>query len=89
MGRPKKDEKKISYTIMLEPSIIEEIKEMAIRAEEEPGVFARNILKTGLDDARLFDKAGLLRLIGSSRRQIEKVKKQFNISWDNMDIFDE
>lgn len=89
MGRPRKAEKKVSYTIMLEPTIIGEIKGMAARAEIEPGVFARNVLKTGLDDARLLDKVGLLRLIGSSKRQIEKVKKQFNISWDNIDIFKE
>lgn len=79
MGRPKKKEKKVQFTVMLEPSVINEIKEMSERAELPPGTFARNLLLLGLDDARLFDKAGITRLVASSRKKMEELKKRFKI----------
>lgn len=86
MARPKKDEKKIQFTVMLEPSIIEEIKQLAQKGEVPPGKFARNLLKIGLDDARVFDKVGLIKLVGSSRRQIDQIKKRFNIGFDDLEV---
>ena len=87
MARPKKDETKIQYTIMIEPSVIEEIKEIAKRADLQPGTFARNCLLLGLDEARLFDKAGITKLVGTSRRKMDEFKKRFKLlDLDNIDI---
>lgn len=86
MARPKKDEKKIQYTVMIEPSVIEEIKALAEKADLPAGTFARNLLMLGLDDARLFDKAGILKLIGTSRKQMEKIKKRFGLNLDGLDV---
>jgi len=86
MARPKKDEKKIQYTVMLEPSLIEEIKKLAEKGEIPPGRLARNLIKIGLDDARILDKVGLIKLVGSSRRQIDQIKKRFNLSFDDLDV---
>lgn len=79
MARPKNKEKKVHYTIMVEPSIVEEIKTLAEKAEMPPGTLARNLLLLGLDNARLFNMAGIIGLVGASRRQIDKYKKQFNL----------
>jgi len=87
MGRPKKEEKKIQYTIMLEPSVIEEIKRLAKRAELPPGKFARNLVKSSLEEAKLFDKAGIISLVGSSRRKMDEFRKRFNLTFDSLDIF--
>ena len=88
MVRPRKKEKKIQYTIMLEPSTIDEIKQLAERADVPAGTFARNLLMLGLDDARLFDKAGITRLIGTSRKKMDQIKKRFDLDFDGLDIFD-
>lgn len=85
MARPKKDNKMVQYTIMLDPNVIKEIKDMAKRADLPPATFARNLVMTSMDDARLFDKAGILRLFSGGRKQIEKIKNQFN--FDSIDIF--
>ena len=87
MPRPKKDNKMIQYTIMLDPDIIEEIKCLSQKADLPAAKFTRNLVLTGLDEARLFDKAALLRLFGGGRKQIEKIKKQFN--FESMNIFTE
>ena len=79
MGRPKKKETKSPYTIMLEPKIIEEIKEMAATAEMPAGTFARNLVLLGLDEARVFHMAGFTKLVGTSRRTMDQLKKRLNI----------
>ena len=88
MARPKKDEKKIQYTVMLEPSIIKEIKYMAEKAELPAGRFARNLIKSSLEEARLFDKAGIISLVGSSRRKMDEFRKRFNLKFDSKDILE-
>ncbi len=82
MARPKKDEVKIQYSVMLEPSIIQEIKTLAKKAEVPPGTFARNLIKSGLEEARLFDKAGIIGLVGASRRKMDEFRKRFNLVFD-------
>jgi hypothetical protein len=86
MARPKKEEKKVQYTVMIEPSLIKEIKELAKKQKMPPGTLARNCLKIGLDDVRMFERAGIIRLVGSSRRQVEKMKKKFDLDFDGLDV---
>ncbi len=87
MARPKKDKKMVQYTIMLDPDIIQEIKGMAKRNDMPAATLARNLVMTSLDDARLFDKSGILRLFSGGKKQIEKIKAQFN--FESIDIFKE
>jgi hypothetical protein len=84
MARPKKDEKKVQYTVMIEPSVIEEIKKLADKLQMPAGTFARNLLMLGLDDARLFDKAGIVGLVGTSRKKMDELKRKFNL--DGLDV---
>lgn len=84
MGRPKKEDKKIRYTVMLEPNIIDEMEFIAKRAEIPTATLARNLIKSGLDEAKLFDKFGLVRLVGSSRRKLDDFRKRFNITCEDI-----
>ncbi len=88
MARPKKEETKIQYSVMLEPSIIKEIQRLADKAEVKPGPFTRNLIKSGLEEAQLFDKAGLIGLVGASRRKMDGFRKRFNLTFDTLDIFE-
>ena len=87
MARPKKDDKKIQYTVMVEPSVIEEIKKLAEKAEMPAGTLARNCLKMGLDDARLLDKGGFIKMVGASRRKIDQIKKLIDFNSQKLRIF--
>ena len=88
MARPKKKDKLIPFTVMLEPKHIKEIKAIADRGELTAGRLARNLILIGLDDAKLFDKIGMVGAIGTSRRKIDALKKRFNLNLDSLDIFE-
>ena len=77
LGRPKKTEKLYAFTVMLKQDDINEIKEIAERAELSAGRLARNCLLSGLEDARILDRIGFVRLIGGSKRAIAEIKKRF------------
>lgn len=77
LGRPKKTEKLCAFTVMLKQDDINEIKEIAERAELSAGRLARNCLLSGLDDARILDRIGFARLIGGSKKVIAEIKKRF------------
>ncbi len=80
MARPKKnDDKLVPLTVMLKKEHIDEIKLIAEAAELTAGKLARNCILLGLDEVRVMHKLGLARLVGSSRRALEKIKKKFNI----------
>jgi len=79
MARPKKDEKLVPFTVMLPPKHIEEIKNIAEKGELTAGKLARNCLLLGLDEARAMNRLGIVRLIGSSRRALDEIKKKFNL----------
>ncbi len=70
---------------MLEPTVIEDIEYIAKRAEIPPATLARNLIKSSLDEAKLLDKFGLVRLIGSSRRKLDELRQKYNITYDGMD----
>ena len=67
-----------SYTVMLSDSDIELIKEIARRSEMQPGTLARNLIRLGLDEAEILSSLGVVSLIGSSRKVIDKFKSLAN-----------
>ena len=87
MPRPKKDNKLVQYTIMLDPNIIKEIKTMAKKADLPAATLARNILMIGLDDARIFDKVGLLRLLFNMMKKIIKDNYPCNIQFSLFTLY--
>ena len=79
MARPKKNETLVPFTVMLTPKHIEEIKKIAEKGELTAGKLARNCLLIGLDEARAMNRLGIVRLIGSSRRALDEIKKKFGL----------
>ena len=86
MARPKKKDKLIAFTVMLQQNDIDEIQSIAERAEMSAGKLARNCLKTGLEDARILDGIGAARMIGGSKRTIEKILKSFRNDSQDIEI---
>lgn len=80
MARPKKENPMKQYTLMLDPDVIQKIKEMADHTKIPAAKLARNMLMIGYEDALLFYKFGLLGLFGYSKKQIDKIKKRFNLT---------
>ena len=76
MARPKKNVIKKSYSVMLEPDIVKKIDILAKKAGLTRSNFMRNLLITGLDDAKLFDRFGLISLFAGGRDTINKFKKK-------------
>lgn len=72
-------ENKIRYTLMLEPSLLSKLKFYAESAELAPGTLIRNIIKSGMEEVDLFHKAGIIRIIGSNREQLDKAKRRLKI----------
>jgi len=77
MGRPKAKEAKQQYTVMLRPSVVEEIDKIAGKLGLSRSQFMSNLLEMGLDDARLLQKAGLLKLFQLSCELGAKMKRLF------------
>ena len=74
MKKEKKKETKVQVTIMLEPSIIEEIETLAKKLGLSRSQFMRNLLLSGYDDAKALNSLKLLEVFGKGRDLAEKVK---------------
>ena len=74
MKKEKKKEVKTQVTIMLEPSIIEDITKIAKKVGLSRSELMRNLLLSGYDDAKGLDNLGLLKLYGKGRDLAEKIK---------------
>jgi metal-responsive CopG/Arc/MetJ family transcriptional regulator len=77
MARPKMKEPKKQYTVMLKPSMVKEIDRLAKKVELSRSQFMENLISTGLDDAKIFDKIGALWVIKSTGRAFRLLKKEF------------
>jgi hypothetical protein len=86
-GRPKAVEAKKQYTIMLRPSVVEEIDKIAEELNLTRSQFMSNLIQVGLDDARLFNKAGLFKIIMAGGKLAEKMKRAFFVG--NLDFLEE
>jgi len=63
MGRPPVKEAKQQYTIMLKPSIVEEIDKYADKYNLTRSQLMANLVESGLEDMRMLNKAGVIPLI--------------------------
>ena len=77
MVRPRAQEPKKQFTIMLKPSTVQEIDRLAKKVELSRSQFTANLIEIGLEDAKLFDKSGALSLIKAGRKAMEFFKGQF------------
>jgi len=77
MARPKVNEPKQQFTVMLKPSVVKEIDKYAVKAELSRSQLMANLIEMGLDDARVLDKMGLLNALKAGRKIINSLKEGF------------
>lgn len=75
MGRPKIEEPKQQYTIMLRPSIVKEIDRIAaIRGRFSRSEMIANLVELGLDDIQSLDRLGLIQAVAIGDKVFKKLK---------------
>ena len=76
-GRPKAKEAKQQYTVMVKPSVIKEIDQLAKKLDLTRSQLMANLIESGMDDAKIFDDLGLFKLITVGGDASRKLKKAF------------
>jgi len=75
MGRPKIDEPKQQYTVMLKPSVVEEIDRIrAIRGRRTRSEMMSNLIELGLEDMQAMDRLGLIQAVAIGDKVYQKLK---------------
>jgi hypothetical protein len=69
------DEGKKQFTVMLKPEIIREIDRLAKEVELSRSQLTANLIEIGLDDARIFEKTGVLWLVRAGKKAKEYLEK--------------
>jgi hypothetical protein len=76
MGRPKVEEAKQQYTIMLKPSTVAEIDRIAaIRGRKSRSELMANLIDIGLEDMKALDRLGLLQAAAIGDKVYKKLKE--------------
>lgn len=76
MGRPKVDEPRQPYTVMLKPSVVKEIDRIsAIRGRFTRSEFMSNLIDMGLEDLQTLDKLGLIQAVAVGDRVLKKLRE--------------
>ncbi len=75
MGRPKIEEPKQQYTIMLKPSVIAEIDRIrAIRGRFSRSEMIANLIELGLEDIQALDRLGIIQAVAIGDKMYKKLK---------------
>lgn len=75
MGRPKVDEPKQQYTVMLRPSVVKEIDRLAaIRGRRTRSELMGNLIDIGIEELQTLEKLGLLHAAKYTDRIYKKLK---------------
>ena len=75
MGRPKIEEPKQQYTVMLKPSVVKEIDRIAaIRGRFSRSEMMANLIDLGIDDLQALDKLGLIQAVAYGDKVYKKLK---------------
>jgi metal-responsive CopG/Arc/MetJ family transcriptional regulator len=75
MGRPKIDEPRQQYTVMLKPSTVEEIDRIrAVRGRKSRSEMMSGLIELGLEDLQNLEKLGLLQAAVIGEKMFKKLK---------------
>jgi metal-responsive CopG/Arc/MetJ family transcriptional regulator len=75
MGRPKLEEPKQQYTVMLRPSMVEEIDRIrAIRGRKTRSEMMSNLVEQGIEDFQALDRLGLIQAVAIGDKVLNKLK---------------
>jgi hypothetical protein len=76
MGRPKIDEPRQQYTVMLKPSTVAEIDRLrAIRGRFSRSETMSNLIDLGIEDLQALDKLGLIKAVAVGDKVFKKLKE--------------
>jgi metal-responsive CopG/Arc/MetJ family transcriptional regulator len=75
MGRPKVDEPKQQYTVMLRPSVVKEIDRIAaIRGRRTRSEMMCNLIEIGLEDLQALERLGIIHAVAVGDKVLAKLK---------------
>ena len=75
MGRPKVEEPRQQYTVMLKPSVVAEIDKIrAIRGRRTRSEMMSNLIDIGLEDLQSLDRLGILQAVAVGDKVYNKLK---------------
>lgn len=75
MVRPKIDDAKQQYTVMLRPSLVKEIDRIAaIRGRRTRSELIANLIEMGLEEMQAMDRLGLIKAVALGDRVWKKLK---------------
>jgi metal-responsive CopG/Arc/MetJ family transcriptional regulator len=77
MARPKMQDPKKQYTVMLKPSTVQEIDRLAKKLDLSRSQLMSNLIQMGLDDAKVLDKAGALWIVKAGRKTYQFLRDKF------------
>jgi len=77
MARPKVNEAKQQFTVMLKPSLIVEIDKYAEKAELSRSHLMANLIEMGLEDVKILDKMGLIDAVKAGKKIINSLTKGY------------
>ena len=76
MARPKLQDPKKQYTVMLKPSTVQEIDRLARKLDLSRSQLMSNLIQMGLDDARTLEKSGALWVVTAGKKAYQFFKEQ-------------
>jgi len=77
MGRPKIEEPKQQYTVMLRPSVVKEIDRLrAIRGRFSRSEMMSNLIELGIEDLQSLDKLGIIQAVAIGDKVFKKLKEK-------------
>jgi len=77
MGRPKIDEPRQQYTVMLKPSTVEEIDRLrGIRGRKSRSDMMSGLIELGIEDLQTLDKLGLLNMVAVGDKVLKILKEK-------------
>ena len=76
MVRPKVEEPKKQYTLMIKPSMVQEIDRLAKKVQLSRSQLMVNLLGMGLEDAKVLEKSGALWVVQAGRKAAKFFREQ-------------
>ena len=77
MPRPKLKEAKKQYTIMLRPSMVTEIDQLAKKLNLTRSQLMGNLVEIGMEESKVFDNLGLFKMVMAGGKAAMKLKQAF------------
>lgn len=76
MGRPRVEEPRQPYTVMLKPSVVKEIDRLrAIRGRFTRSEMMSNLIDLGIEDLQALDRLGIIQAVAVGDKVYKKLKE--------------